>query len=297
MILVAGGTGFLGRHVVRALAAHGFPVRILTRDLQRAPELGHKETVTGDVTRRDSLFDATRDCQGVVMAAQFSGHPIEKPRRGRSYDAVDRAGTENLLEAARSAGVERFLYVSGAGVGQGHPEPWFAAKERAEASVRESGLSFVNLRSSWAYGEGDRALNRIARIARLSPVVPVLGWNRQKVMPVWAGDVGEAVARAFERDEAWNRTLEIGGPEILTMREVVRTLMNVLGKRRLLVPFPKPIAKIATAPLSLLPNPPLTPRAVDFATGDAIVDDASLREVLGLQPIPLAEGLTRYAVG
>jgi hypothetical protein len=73
--------------------------------------------------------------------------------------------------------------------------------------------------------------------------------------------------------------------------------MNVLGKRRLLVPLPKPIAKLATAPLMLLPNPPLTPRAVDFATGDAMVDDASLREVLGLQPIPLAEGLARYAVG
>ncbi len=297
MILVAGGTGFLGRHIVRALVAHGSPVRILTRDPERAPELGQKETVAGDVTMPESLPDAVRDCRGVVMAAQFIGHPIEKPRRGRTYDAVDRAGTENLLIAARRAGVERFLYVSGAGVGQGRPEPWFAAKDRAEASVRGSGLSFVNLRSSWAYGEGDRALNRIARIARFSPIVPVLGWNRQKVMPVWAGDVGEAVARAFERDEAWGRTLEIGGPEVLTMHEVVRTLMNVLGKRRLLVPLPKPIAKLATAPLTVLPNPPLTPRAVDFATGDAIVDDASLREVLGLHPTPLAEGLTRYAIG
>jgi len=297
MILVAGGTGFLGRHIVQALAAHRFAVRILTRHPERALELGQKETVAGDVTRPDSLLDAVRDCRAVVMAAQFTGHPIEKPRRGRSYDAVDRAGTEALLHAARGAGVERFLYISGAGVGQGRPEPWFAAKERAEAAVLESGLSFVNLRASWSYGEGDRALNRIARIARFSPIVPVLGWNRQKVMPVWAGDVGEAVARAFERDEAWNRTFEIGGPEVLTMRHVVRTLMNVLGKRRLLVPLPKPIAKLATAPLMLLPNPPLTPRAVDFATGDAMVDDASLREVLGLQPIPLAEGLARYAVG
>lgn len=297
MILVADGTGFLGRHIVRALAAHDFPVRILTRHPERAAELGQKETLAGDVTTPVSLLDAVRDCRGVVMAAQFPGHPIEKPRRGRSYDAVDRAGTENLLDAARSAGVERFLYVSGAGVGQGRPEPWFAAKDRAEASVRESGLSFVNLRSSWAYGEGDRALNRIAGIARFSPIVPVLGWNRQRVMPVWAGDVGEAVARAFERDEAWNRTLEIGGPEVLTMREVVRTLMNALGKRRLLVPLPKPIAKLATAPLSLLPNPPLTPRAVDFATGDAIVDTSAVRETLGIHPVALTQGLTRYAIG
>ncbi len=297
MILVAGGTGFLGSHIVRAIVAHGFPVRILTRRPDRAAELGQKDTAGGDITDPASLGEAVQGCSGVVMAAQFPGHPIEKPRRGRSYDAVDRAGTENLLGAARRVGVERFLYVSGAGVGQGRREPWFDAKDRAEAAVRESGLTFVNLRCSWAYGEGDRALNRIARIARWSPFVPVLGWNRQKVMPVWAGDVGEAVARAFDRDEAWNRTLEIGGPEVLTMREVVATLLNVLGKRRVLVPLPKPIAKLATAPLSLLPNPPLTPRAVDFATGDAIVDNTALRDVLRLQPISLAEGLTRYAVG
>jgi NADH dehydrogenase len=296
MILVAGGTGFLGRHIVRALAGRTLSVRILSRSRDRLVDLGQKEAFAGDVTDPASLSQAVAGCDAVVMAAQFSGHPIEKPRRGRSYDAVDRAGTENLLAAARTAGARRFVYVSGAGVGQGRPEPWFAAKDRAEASVRASGLEWMILRSSWAYGEGDRALNRIAKIARYSPIVPVLGWNRQRVMPVWAGDVGEAIARTFESDAAWGRTFEIGGPDVLTMRQVVRTLVDVLGLRRLLVPLPKPLAKIATGPLTLLPNPPLTPRAVDFATGDAIVDDTALREALGIEPIPLAEGLTRYAL-
>lgn len=297
MILIAGGSGFLGRHIVRALSARDLPVRILSRSPAAVLELGRNEAVPGDVRDLASLGSAVYGCDAVVMAAQFPGAPVEKPRRGRSYDAVDRVGTENLVAAARAAGVGRFVYVSGAGVGQNRPEPWFVAKDRAEAAVRASGLEHVILRPSWAYGEGDRALNRIARIARLSPIVPVLGWNRQKVMPVWAGDVGEAIARCFETASAWNETMEIGGPDVLSMREVVATLMRVLGRRRLLVPLPKPLAKLATAPLSLLPNPVLTPRAVDFATGDAIVDSTEMRNVLGIDPLPLEEGLRRYAIG
>jgi NADH dehydrogenase len=293
MIAVAGGSGFLGRHVVRALASRGASVRIVSRDPGRVPEFGQKETLPGDVRVRGSLDTAIAGCDAVVMAAQFPGHPVEKQRRGRSYDAVDRAGTENMLEAAESGGVGRFVYISGAGVGEGRPEPWFVAKDLAEEQVRSSGLSWMILRPSWSYGDGDRALNRIARIALFSPVVPVLGWNRQKVMPVWAGDVGAAVASAFEVPAAWDRVFEIGGPDVLTMREVVRTLISTLGLRRLLVPVPKVLAKIATAPLVLLPRPPLTPRAVDFATADALVDSSAVRDVLGVHPVSLREGLAR----
>ena len=287
----------MGSHIVRALVDHGRPVRVLSRSPGVAADWGQKETVAGDVREPATLGNAMAGCQAVIMAAQFHGHPMEKPQRGRSYDAVDRAGTENLLDAARSAGVERFMYLSGAGVGQGRPEPWFVAKDRAEASVRASGFAWINLRASWAYGLGDRALNRIARIARFSPVVPVLGWNRQRVMPVWVGDVGEVAARAFDTDTAWNRTLEIGGPEILRMPEVIRTLLHVCDRRRLLVPMPNWLAKLATAPLTFLPNPPLTPRGVDFATADALVDNSSVRQILGIEPVRLEDGLARYSVG
>lgn len=293
MIAVAGGSGFLGRHIVRALSHRGASVRIISREPSRAPDFGQKESLPGDVRDPASLEAAVMGCEAVVMAAQFPGHPVEKPRRGRSYDLVDRAGTENLIAAARRAGVKRFVYVSGAGVGKGRPEPWFTAKDRAEELVRSSGMSWMILRPSWSYGDGDRALNRIASIARFSPVVPVLGWNRQKVMPVWAGDVGAAIASAFEVPAAWDRVFEIGGPNVLTMREVVRTLMHALGLRRILVPVPKVLAKFATVPLTLLPNPPLTPRAVDFATGDALVDSSATRELLGVHPVSLAEGLAR----
>lgn len=294
MILVAGGTGFIGSHVVRSLVSEGYSVRVLSRSAESAPDFGQVETVSGDVTDSSSLVVATKGCAAVVMAAQFPGHPVERRRKGFTYDAVDRAGTENLLAAATSTGVGKFLYVSGAGVGAGRSEEWFVAKGKAEDAVRASGLEWLILRPSWAYGPEDKALNRIARIARWSPVVPVLGWNSQHVMPVFADDIGLAVAAAFGAPGAWNSALEIGGPDVMTMKEVVKTLLDVMGKRRLLVLAPKPLMKIAAWPISLLPRGFLSPRAVDFATGDAVADNSGVVEQLGVKPRGLDEGLRSY---
>lgn len=297
MILVAGGTGFIGRHIVAALVADGHEVAILTRDpaqLTSDPQLADVTGRRGDVTDLASLQDAFEGIETVVMAAQFKGHPVEQPRKGLTYDAVDRIGTENLIAAAKPAGVERIIYISGAGVGRGRDEEWFVAKGKAEEAIRACGLGHLILRPSWAYGAEDKALNRIARIARFSPLVPVLGWNAQHVMPVAADDIGAAVAAAMAREGVWNSTFEIGGPDVLTMKEVVETLLRVLGRRRLLVPAPTPLMKLATLPLKVLPNPPLSPRAVDFATGDAIVDNAPMSAALGIHPIALEEGLARY---
>lgn len=274
--------------------AEGHAVRVLSRSAQSAPDFGQAETVSGDVTDPESLVAATKGCAAVVMAAQFPGHPVERRRKGFTYDAVDRAGTENLLGAANATGVERFLYVSGAGVGAGRSEEWFVAKGRAEDAVRARALDWLIVRPSWAYGPEDKALNRIARIARWSPVVPVLGWNSQRVMPVFADDIGLVVAAAFATPGAWNSTYEIGGPDVMTMKEVVKTLLNVMGKRRLLVPAPKPLMKIAAWPISLLPKGFLSPRAVDFATGDAVVDNSGVVEELGVKPRGLDEGLRSY---
>lgn len=294
MILVAGGTGFIGSHVVRSLVSEGYSVRVLSRSAQSAPDFGQSETVSGDVTDSGSLALATKGCAAVVMAAQFTGHPVERPRKGFTYDAVDRAGTENLLAAAAETGVERFLYVSGAGVGAGRSEEWFVAKGKAEDAVRSSGLEWLILRPSWAYGPEDKALNRIARIARWSPVVPVLGWNSQHVTPVFADDIGLAVAGAFANPDAWNSTYEIGGIDVMTMKEVVMTLLTVTGRRRLLVPVPKLLTKIVAWPISLLPKGFLSPRAVDFATGDAVVDNSRVVEQLGVKPRDLEKGLRSY---
>lgn len=297
-VVVAGGTGFLGRAVAGVLLDSGHAVTVLTRNPGRVstvPQLAGANATRGDVTDAASLRGKLAGADAVVGAVQFPNHPIEVERRGLTYDRFDRLGTENLIREAQAAGVERFLYLSGAGADPGSHKVWYRAKGRAEASLRRSGLRHVILRPSWAYGPGDQALSKLASIARFSPVLPQLGLRPQRIQPVHADDVALAARRSFERTEdAWDRTFEIGGPDVMTMNEVLHTLLGVMGLRRLVVPVPASLAKLVTAPLRLLPSPPMTPQGIEFAIQDGLVDLELLREVLDVHPVGLREGLERY---
>jgi uncharacterized protein YbjT (DUF2867 family) len=290
-IAVAGGTGFLGGHIARALAEAGHSLRILSRSPPEGSSLG--EWAACDVTVADALRGRLEGCDAVVQAVQFPNHPVEVPRRGLTYDRFDRQGTANMVAEAERAGVERFFYLSGAGANPISDKSWYRAKGLAEAALRQSGLTWSILRPSWAYGPGDRALNRLATIARFSPVVPRLGVRPQRVQPVYAGDIGLAVRRIFEVEGAWGVTFEIGG-DVMTMDEILHTLLEVMGVRRVIVPVPAPLAKLATAPLTLLPAPPMTPFGVEFAVQDGLVDTRALNDILGIDLVALAEGLRRY---
>jgi uncharacterized protein YbjT (DUF2867 family) len=296
-IVVAGGTGFLGRHISSALIAGGHDVTVLVRhpeEVTRIAELAGAKAVGGDVTDSTSLVDKLAGAEAVVAAVQFPNHPIEVPRKGLTYDRFDRQGVENLVAEARRAGVKRFFYISGARADPGSDKTWYRAKGRAEDAVRDSGLQWCILRPSWAYGPEDRALNRFALFARLSPVIPKPGAEVQRIQPVHVDDIALAVQRAFERDEAWGRVFEIGGPEVMTMDEVIRTMCEVMGKRRVILPIPAALAKLGSAPLMLLPKPPMTPQGIEFAVQDGVVDNSETERVLDVHPVPLREGLSRY---
>jgi uncharacterized protein YbjT (DUF2867 family) len=302
-LLVAGGTGFLGRHVVRALLDGGHDVTVLGRNPSRVssiPMLQGANATRGDVTEAASLHGTLEGADGVVAAVQFPGYPAEVPRAGLTFDAYDRQGTENLLAEASRAGVERYLYISGANSTPSAKENWYRAKGRAEEMLRASDLRTVILRPSWAYGPGDKALNTYAAMARFSPVIPMivrLEGRRivpQRIQPVYVEDIALAVRRAFETEAAWGLSFEIGGRDVMTMREVIETLLHVTGKRRRIVPVPDTLAKLGVAPLTILPRPPMTPGAIDFVTQDGLVDITDLERVLGVHPIPLLEGLLRY---
>ncbi len=298
-IVVAGGSGFLGRYICRALMDAGHSVTVLARDSGRVasiPQLAGARAASADVTDPASLRGALGDAQAVVGAVQFPNHPIEVPRKGLTYDRYDRLGTENLLGEAARAGVERYVYVSGARADARSPKSWYRAKGRAEEAVRASGLAWSILRPSWAYGPEDRALNVFAAIARFSPVVPVPGLGPQLVQPVYVEDIGLAVRRIFEEPAAWERVFEIGSREIMTMTEIVQTLLETMGKRRVVLPVPKTLVQFATAPLVVLPRPPMTPQGVEFAVQDGLVDIAELEKILDVHPVPLREGLSRYIV-
>lgn len=296
-VLFAGGTGFVGRHLAAALLGEGHEVTVLSRSpgkVRALPGLGEAGAVRGDVTDPASLRGALEGHEAVATAVQFPNYPMEQPRRGLTFDRFDRGGTENLLAAAKATAVRRFFYVSGVGADPGSDKPWYRAKGLAEEAIRASGLRYAILRPSWAYGPGDQALNRIATVARRSPVAPRLGAGVQRIQPVYVGDLALAAGRIFARDEAWDRIFELGGPEVMTMTEVIRTMLEVMGLRRAVVPVPAWLAKAATAPLDLLPRPPMNPAGVDFAVQDGLADNRAAESLLGLRPVPLREGLARY---
>jgi uncharacterized protein YbjT (DUF2867 family) len=299
-IAVAGGTGFLGRHIASALVDGGHRVVVLGRDPKKAgsiPELAGLEARRADVTDPSSLTGVLEGVDAVVGAVQFPNHPIEVPRRGLTYDKYDRQGTENLLAEAKRAGVKRYVYLSGAGARVTSEKTWYRAKGLAERALEDGGIEFAVVRPSWAYGPEDRALNRLAQIARFSPIVPRFGMRPQFVQPVHVDDIALTFKRIFDIEAAWGRIFEIGGPMIMTMEEIIETLLDALGKKRIEMPVPIFLAKLGTAPLVLLPKPPMTPQGIEFAIQDGVVDTAELEKVLDVHPISLREGLKRYTPG
>jgi nucleoside-diphosphate-sugar epimerase len=293
-IVVAGGTGFIGREVVRRLLAGGHEVAVTTRDPQRDPFEGRvrlEQAFAGDAA---TLGKAFTGAEVVVHAIQFPNHPVEDPSKGRTYLEVDGHGTEVAVRAAQRVGVRRFVYVSGAGAGQGRPQNWFVAKDRAEAAIRASGLQHAILRPSWIYGPRDRSMNKFVTFVRYLPVVPVIGDGTTHVDPIHVDDVGHALADAAVREDATALTLDLGGPDKLTMDEIIRTVMTVMGRRRLLLHHPAGLMKRLVWPMRFLPNPPLSPDAVDFVTTEVPLDPKPAMDYFGFPFRRLAEGLREY---
>lgn len=294
-VLVAGGTGFIGSHVVDELLARGgHHISVMTRDPGRGRPRQGVKYVRGDVADPTSLVHATRGVETVVHCVQFPNHPVENRRRGWTYEEVDGAGTERMVNACAQNGVRRMVYLSGAGTRPGRTESWFRAKERAEKAVTGSGMEYVIIRPSWVYGPKDRSLNKFVAFIKYLPVVPVIGSGRERVQPISVFDVAKVVAAAADSSEATNQIFELGSRDPLTMDEVMRTVMRVLGRQRPLIHQPAWLVKIPATALQYLPNAPLSPGAVDFITMDERVDPSKAERVFGMAVAPLEQQLRKY---
>ena len=289
MILVTGASGFVGRHVVRDLAMTGPTVRAMVRDARGAAKLegARCEVVRGDVTDPASLRAAARGVRTIVhLAAIIEGSPA-------AFERVMAAGTGNLVEAARETGVRRIVLMSALGTGPGATVPYFRAKWAAEQVVAGCGIEHVMLRPSFVFGRDGGALPRFLRIARLSPVTPVIGPGTQRVQPIWIDDVVRAVRLAVEGNEA-DGPVELGGPESVTWNELWRRMTAALGTRRPTLNLPFWLARGPAALLERLPSPPLTRDQLRMLEGpDNVVTDggASMRR-LGLgDRLPLDDQL------
>ncbi len=292
MILVTGGTGFVGSHLIRRMRKDDLAVRALVRHPHKAGalrDLGVK-VVSGDISDPDSLAKAAAGVQRIV---HLVGIIQEAP--GATFRSVHVDGTRNVLEASKKAGVRHFFYQSALGTRAGAASEYHRTKWEAEELVRASGLPYTILRPSLIYGPGDQFTLRLAEIIRLSPVIPVIGSGKSKVQPIYIDNVVDCIVKAVTSDAFANEIYEIGGPEQLTYEEVTRQIAEAMGVRRPLVRMPmlflKPLAMMLEA---LLPKPPLTTEQLVMLQEDNVCPLRDICEACGSMPIPFREGLRKF---
>ena len=295
MILVTGASGFVGGHVVHALRAAGKDVRALVRDRRkgRRLEAWGATLVEGDMTDPGSLRRALEGCDTVVHLVAIRQGREEQFRR------VMVEGTRDLLAAAGEAGIRRFVHMSALGTKETTKDlvPYYRAKWDSEQLVKESGIPYVIFRPSFVFAGDGGILPTFVKLARFTPVTPVIGSGRQRIQPIWADDVGEYFSRAVDLDAAVGRTFEVGGPDVVSWNEFWERLKRVRRIRRPTVHVPVRLMRLNAVVTERLPGDiPLTNDLLTMLEhGDNVVSDSSAVETFGLPLVPLDEQLRRAA--
>ncbi len=290
-VTLFGGTGFLGRHVVQRFARAGARLRVVSRD----PERGMFLKPSGDpgqiVVSGGDLLDEASVVQAVAGAdivINLVGILYESRRR--TFAAIHADGARRVAEAAKAAGAKQFVHVSAIGASPTSPARYASSKAAGEAAVRDAFPEAVIVRPSIVFGPDDEFFNRFATLAQFSPVLPLIGgavriridlgdttlfersFGRDtRFQPVYVGDVAEAILRTVRAPGAAGNTYELGGPRILTLREVFELILAQIGRRRLLVPLPYWVANLQAAVLERLPKPLLTRDQVTLLQYDNVV--------------------------
>jgi len=276
-VCMIGGSGFVGRALVRLASDQGFAVTVACRHPERARDMLVQgvRLVRADVTDGRGLDEAVRDANVVI---NLVGLLFERGRQ--NFEAAHVHGTEHVLAACSRAGVGQYLHMSALGAGRIPASSYARTKGEAEARVRQSGLNWTIFRPSVIYGHGDSFFGRFRDIVRISPVVPVIAGNT-RFQPVWVEDVARAFITSVHHRHVAGKVFELGGPRIYTLRELIAMLMDALGRRRMLVPVPHAAAAIIAALGRLLPTPPLTRDQLVLLGHDNVVEGEPFPSLFG----------------
>jgi uncharacterized protein YbjT (DUF2867 family) len=299
LVTVFGGSGFIGRRVVRALANRGYRIRVAVRRPELAGYLrpmgrvGQVQAVQANLRYPDSVAAAVRDADIVVNLVAI---PFEWGRQ--RFDAIMVKGAETVAQAASAVGAS-LVHMSAIGAATDSPSHYGRAKGEGERLVLAANRSATIMRPSIVFGPEDDFFNRFAALARLAPALPLVGGGHTRFQPAFAGDIGEAIAKAVDGDTKPGTIYELGGPDVRSFKELMQFVLATIERRRLLVPIPFRLMKFKAAFLQYLPQPPITPDQVELLKSDNVVSDEARRdgrtlEGLGILPESMAAIVPTY---
>jgi NADH dehydrogenase len=286
---VLGGSGFIGRYVVKRLAARGDVVPVGCRNAEEAKFLKPMGAV-GQIEPLNVAIDDDR-----ILPAFLAGSGalvncvgILSETRSQTFERAHHVGPALVARIARDNGVERFVHLSAIGADPRSASAYARTKAAGEAAVRDAFPTVTILRPSVVFGPEDQFFNRFAGMAMMMPMLPLIGGGETRFQPVYVGDVADAVIRCLDDPATAGRTYELGGPKIYTMRELFELLLREIRRKRWFLDLPFGIAELQAKLMSILPNPPLTPDQVELLKRDNVVSPGALTLAsLGISPTPV----------
>lgn len=297
LLTIFGGTGFIGRYVVSRLAERGARLRVISRSPDthghHLQPLGRVDQIVVQSADLDSEAALRRALAGAAGVVNLIGILYETGRR--SFAEVQGALPGRIAAAARAEGVARMVQISAIGADPASASAYARSKADGERRVLEAFAEATVLRPSIVIGPEDGFFNRFAALARISPVLPLIGGGRTRFQPVYVGDVAQAVVAALEREDCPGQIYELGGPQTYTFAELMRYMLKVVGRRRLLLSVPFGLAEVLARLLELLPEPPLTRDQVELLKVDNVVSPGMPGlQALGITPTPIELIVPQY---
>ncbi len=301
LVTVFGGSGFIGRHVIRALANRGYQIRVAVRrpdlagHLKPLGNVGQIQLVQANLRFRDSVDAAVRDADIVINLVGI----LQETAR-QKFDAVQVAGAKAVAQAAKAVGA-RLIHMSAIGADPESASAYGDTKGNGEKAVKATLKDAIIVRPSIVFGPEDDFFNRFGAMARMSPFLPLIGGGKTLFQPVYVGDVADAIAKAVDGDIPVGKIYELGGPQTLSFRACLELLLEQISRNRVLINIPWFVAGMLGRAIGWLPGAPITSDQVEMLKNDNVVSELAIQEKrylegIGIEPTPLAAILPNYLV-